>query len=551
MIPPSTGPRVDSANSQNNNSKAKAHGGAKNGVTSWRTRFKQAACAALLASPGSATAARLGSAGLPRPQAGNPRHLLADTLGLCPTNAVDGPYGEVIPPYGLSNHSLAVLGDTQWYQAVCRNGSAQSIQLNSSSIPITYTFGPSIPVNASDKVGTAAENFAIMDLSLVSQVVGIQTKRVDFETGVTPTVPNLAFGVSSKAGHHPWETTGLAPLLQVTSDIQSHVFIYAYDQNNQDFAWRLSAVGQGLGLKGRGQPGYGGNSDYDIGDFSGDTLSSVTFSDIALCANVTRMGALDLRALVDVYGFANGAKGNATLTVDDNFGAGGIIASTDLNNTLVASTRSNRAVQIILTDDGRFDTFVGNSVARLAPGSVISHVDINGTNGGLILGNNYANTFIGSAQNDTFGLGAGQSNITFNGGFDKAVFLYNTSVGYLKDFNANHTLWFSSVNTPKPAVKVQAWGTLGTQVSLPNGPTAYLANFTAAKFDPSRSVFGGEPQVTATSPSPVDIVNCTSNLMKLNLPDPQSSQPSFNPCDHIGQPGFGGPSVAACTHPVG
>ena len=159
---------------------------------------------------------------------------MVDTLGLCATNAVLGPYGEVVPVRGLSNYSLAVLGDAQWYQAVCLEGSSQSIPLNATSIPTTDTFGPSVPINASDKVGTTPENFAFIDITLVSQVAGIQAQRIDFETGVNPTVPNLAFGASRKAKHRPWETTGLAPLLQAQSDFQSHVFICTYNQRNED-----------------------------------------------------------------------------------------------------------------------------------------------------------------------------------------------------------------------------------------------------------------------------------------------------------------------------
>ena len=177
---------------------------------------------------------------------------------------------------------------------------------------------------------------------------------------------------------------------------------------------------------------------------------------------------------------------------------------------------------------------------------MLSHVDINGTNGGLIFENDYDNTFIGCAQNDTFALGSGQSIITFNGGFGKAVFLYNDSVAYLNDFTSNHTIWFATTQAEQPAVKVQAWGLLGTQVSLSDGPTAYLANFAPGEFNAIKPVAGGGPQVTAKfihlrTSSPA------TDLMTLNLPALQPSHPYFDPCEHYGNSGFGGPSVAGCA----
>ncbi len=127
---------------------------------------------------------------------------------------------------------------------------------------------------------------------------------------------------------------------------QNHVFVYAYDENNQDQVWSLSTIAQGLGLKGRTEPGFSGIGNYDLGAFPNDTLPSVTFMITAPCANVTRMGALDLRALADIYGYATGMDKNAVITVDDNFGVGGIIASADTNNTPRAATSSNLGIQI-------------------------------------------------------------------------------------------------------------------------------------------------------------------------------------------------------------
>ena len=500
------------------------------GEPSWQTRFKQAACLSLLASPFAAAARPDETFG-----AKASRHLL-DTSTLCANNGgYFGPYAGTLNATAdvFNSTTAAVLSPNVWGQVACVDGQLIPSVLNNNSIPVTFTDGP---------IDSNVRQAVLGDFGRVSETAGIRLEYVSVEAGVTPQ-PNIIFNGEIGEGHKPWETTGLA--VPIDANYQSFVVISAYDQDNQDQAWRLSTVAQAMGLKGRFDPGLNGIWNYDLGAFANDTLSSVTFAATAPCANVTRLGALDLRALVDVYGYASGTDENAVITVDDIFGAGGVIASSGTNNTLRATTSSNFGVQVYMGDDGLHDTIVGQSVARLAPGSVITNADISGTNGGIIIGNNQtANFMIGSPHNDTFVVGKSAADITLNGGHDIVVLPYNSSLAYVEDMNNDSSIWIVPTATSS-APKIAAWGT-GSSVISHGGPSVFL--YTILPTEVAPLVHYATPMGTNQS-SPTQVATCASDLLALNISS-GSNGGGFDPCAHIGDNGFGG-AGGACAAGLG
>ncbi len=193
------------------------------------------------------------------------------------------------------------------------------------------------------------------------------------------------------------------------------------------------------------------------------------------------------------------------------------------------------------------DTFVDESVARLAPGSVVNNADISGTNGGIIIGNNqFMNFMNGSQYNDTFVVGKSVADITPNGGHNIIVLPYNTSQAYVEDMNKNSSIWIvptTTFSTPQ----IAAWES-GSSVISKGGPSVFL--FTMLPTDVDPLVHYATPMGINQS-SPTQIATCAAELLPLNITVASGSNGGgFDTCAHIGENGLGR-AVSACLSGVG